>query len=218
MSVILEFTIDDEEFSFGRILARPPEMHLELERVVPTGGMVMPFVWATGGDHGAFEEQVRANPVVAELLALDRIDDSVLYRIEWAEQPTDLLEGIAETDGVVLEAAGNEKWAFRLRFLDHEGLSAFHNFVLEHNLPIHIDRTYTLTETSGHDRQFGLTQAQREALVLATERGYFDVPSEVTLDELAEELDITRQALSERIRRGNGEVLRQVLLSSAGDL
>ena len=217
MSVILEFTIDDGEFSFGRILARPPEMHLELERVVPTGEMVMPFVWATGGDHEVFEERVRTNPAVAELLALDRIDDRVLYRIEWAEQPTDLLEGIAETQGVILEAEGNEKWAFRLRFLDHEGLSAFHNFVLEHGLPIHIERTYTLTEGSGCGRQFGLTEAQREALVLATERGYFDVPSEATLDELAEELGITRQALSERIRRGNGAILREALLSSASD-
>lgn len=217
MSVVLEFTIGDEDFSFGRILERPPGMHLELERVVPTGEMTMPFVWATGEDHEAFEEGVRSNPAVAELLALDRVDDRVLYRIEWADQPTDLLEEIAETDGVVLEAEGDDQWAFRLRFLDHEGLSAFHNFVLEHGLPIHIERTYTLSEKAEHGHQFGLTQAQREALVLATERGYFDVPSEVTLDELAEELDITRQALSERIRRGNGAILREVLLSSAAD-
>lgn len=218
MSVILEFTIDDEEFTFGRILARPPEMHLEIERVVPTGEMVMPFVWAKGGDHEVFEEQVRADPAVAELLALDRIGDRVLYRIEWADRPTDLLEGIAETDGVVLEAKGDRRWAFRLRFLDHDGLSAFHNFVLEQGIPIHIERTYTLSEgldEPGH--QFGLTQAQREALVLAIERGYFDVPSETTLDELAEELDITRQALSERVRRGNGAVLREVLLPSDSD-
>ena len=218
MSVILEFTIDDEDFSFGRILARPPEMQIEIERVVPTGEMIMPFVWANGGDHEVFEEQVRAEPAVAELLALDRIDDRVLYRIEWADRPTDLLEGIAETDGVVLEAKGNERWAFRLRFLDHDGLSAFHNFVLEQGLPIHIERTYTLSEgldDPGH--QLGLTQAQREALVLATERGHFDVPSEATLDELAEELGISRQALSERIRRGTGAVLGEVLLSSAAD-
>ena len=218
MSVILEFTIDDEAFSFGRVLERPSEMHLELERVVPTGEMVMPFVWATGEDHEAFEEGVRANAAVAELQALDRVGDRVLYRVEWAEQPTDLLEGIAETDGVVLGAKGNDQWAFRLRFLDHEGLSAFHNFVLEHGLPIHVERTYTLSERTEHGHQFGLTQAQREALVLATERGYFDVPSGTTLDDLAAELDITKQALSERIRRGNGAVLREVLLSSASDL
>jgi predicted DNA binding protein len=217
MSVILEFTIDDENFSFGRILDRPPGMHLELERVVPTGEIVMPYVWATGGDHEVFEEQVRANSAVAELLALDRIDDRVLYRIEWATRPTDLLEAIAEAGGVVLEAEGDDRWAFRLRFVDHDGLSTFHNFVLEHSLPLHVDRTYTLSEETDHGQQFGLTQTQREALVLATERGYFDVPSGTTLDELAEELGITRQALSERIRRGNGTVLREVLLSSAGD-
>jgi predicted DNA binding protein len=217
MSVILEFTIDDDEFSFGRILERSPEMHLELERVVPTGKMVMPLVWATGGDHETFVDRVRANPAVAELLTLDRIDDRALYRVEWVDEPEDLLEGIATTGGVILEAQGDENWQFRLRFLDHDELSAFHNYVLEHGITIRVERTYTLTEETGRDEQFGLTQAQREALVLATERGYFDVPSETTLDELAEELGITRQALSERVRRGNGAVLREVLLSPATD-
>ena len=149
--------------------------------------------------------------------AFDRIDDRALYRIEWADEPEDLLEGIATTGGVVLEAQGDENWQFRLRFLDHDELSAFHNYVLDHGISIRVERTYTLTEETGRDEQFGLTQAQREALVLATERGYFDVPSETTLDELAEERGITRQALSERVRRGNGAVLREVLLSPAAD-
>jgi predicted DNA binding protein len=74
-----------------------------------------------------------------------------------------------------------------------------------------------LTEEIEHGYRFGLSQEQREALVLALRRGYFETPSEVGLDELAEELDITRQALSNRIRRGNRNVLRKVLLTSAND-
>ncbi|WP_157533205.1 helix-turn-helix domain-containing protein, partial [Haloferax profundi] len=45
--------------------------------------------------------------------------------------------------------------------------------------------------------------------------GYFETPSEVSLDELADELDITRQALSNRIRLGNEKVLYGALLSSS---
>ncbi|WP_217493319.1 helix-turn-helix domain-containing protein [Haladaptatus sp. W1] len=65
--------------------------------------------------------------------------------------------------------------------------------------------------------QFGLTQEQREALVLALNRGYFSTPSEITLDELANQLGITSQAVSNRVRLGTEKVLRSVLVSSASD-
>lgn len=215
MSVLLEFSIPGKEFQLGRVLSGPPEMHLELERIVPTGAMMMPFVWATGDDHDAFERKVRAHSTVADLLVLDVLGDSGLYRIEWADEPTDLIEGIARADAVVLEARGNGDWTFRLRFPDHDKLSQFHNYVIDRDIPIHIERTYTLTERTQRGHRFDLTAEQREALVLALQRGYFETPSAVSLDDLAEELDITRQAVSARIRRGNEKILHEVLLSSA---
>lgn len=215
MSVLLEFSIPGKEFQLGRVLSGPPEMHLELERIVPTGAMMMPFVWATGDDHDAFERKVRAHSTVADLLVLDVLGDSGLYRIEWADEPTDLIEGIARADAVVLEARGNGDWTFRLRFPDHDKLSQFHNYVIDRDIPIHIERTYTLTERTQRGHRFDLTAEQREALVLALQRGYFETPSAVSLDDLAEELEITRQAVSARIRRGNEKILHEVLLSSA---
>ena len=217
MSVILEFSIPAQEFTLGRVLAGPPAMHCELERIVPTGDMMMPFVWVTGDDHEAFAESVRGHELVEELLILDTVGESGLYRIEWTAVPTNLVDGIARTDAVLLQAVGNETWEFRLRFPDHDGLSGFHNYVIENGIPCHIERTYTLTETSESGYRFDLSQEQREALLLALQRGYFATPSEVTLEELADELNITRQALSDRIRRGNEQVLRRVLLSSVAD-
>ncbi|MFB6165276.1 MAG: helix-turn-helix domain-containing protein [Haloarculaceae archaeon] len=217
MSVILEFTIASDAFQLGAVLAEPPGLAIELERIVPTGDMVAPFVWVSGDDRAAFEKHVRSQPAVRELFALDRVGDSGLYRIEWEDHPTDLIQGIAEADAVILEGRRTDDWVFRLRFPDHEKLSQFHNFVLEHDLPIHIERTYTLTEETERGHRFGLTPEQREALVLGLHEGYFATPSEADLDELAAELGITRQALSKRIRRGNEKVLEGVLLSSTVD-
>jgi len=217
MSVILEFSVPSREFTLGQVLMGPPSMHCELERIVPTGDMMMPFVWATGGNQEAFAESVREHDTVKELLVLDTVGKSALYRIEWAEEPTDLIEGIARTDAVLLQGFGNGTWEFRLRFPDHDDLSQFHNYIIERGIPCHIARTYTLTETSKSGYRFGLSPEQREALVLALRRGYFATPSEVTLDELADELNISRQALSDRIRRGNERVLREVLLTSGRD-
>lgn len=46
MSVMLEFTIADEEFTLGRVLSSPPDMVIELEKIVPTGATIIPYlVW-----------------------------------------------------------------------------------------------------------------------------------------------------------------------------
>jgi predicted DNA binding protein len=52
-----------------------------------------------------------------------------------------------------------------------------------------------------------LTARQRETLRLAHERGYFEIPREVTLDDLADELGVSNQAVSERLRRGCTHVI-----------
>lgn len=218
MSVVLEFTTDGGQFTLGRLLSGPPGMHVEIERVVPTGAQIMPFVWVTGEDHDAFEAKVRDDPTVQELVALDKIGDSGLYRIEWKDAPSDLIEGIVNSQATVLEAQRNGHWVFRLRFADHDRLSEFHNYCTDHDIKIHIERTYTLSETTDRRRQFDLSQEQREALILALRRGYFATPRETALDDLASELDISRQALSNRIRRGNERILQNVLLSSMSDL
>jgi len=211
MSVLLEFTIDAAEFQLGQVLSPPPGMSLELERVVPTGSMILPFVWAIGPEYRAFEEGVRSHPAVESLTALERSGDQGLYRLEWEDASTELLAAFEESAAVILEARGNDTWEFRLRFPDHEHLSTFHDAVRDRDIHIDIGRVYTLAGPLEDGEPFDLTPPQREALVLAVRRGYFASPGEVQLGELAAELDITRQALSKRIRRGNETVLQSVL-------
>ena len=217
MSVVLEFSVDGTEFALGKVLSGSPAMRLEIERIVPTGTQIMPFVWATGTNHEAFEATVRESPQIAELLVLDKVKNSALYRINSTTPPEDLIKGIADSDATVLEAKGSEQWQFRLRFIDHDRLSTFHTYCTDHEIPIHIERTYTFSAEADQRRQFGLSREQREALVLALQRGYFATPSETNLETLADELDISRQALSNRIRRGNEKILEGVLLSPATD-
>lgn len=217
MSVLLEFTIEADAFQLGRVLAPPPGLRLELERVVPTGSMVTPFVWATGDDHHTFEETVRSHPDIESLTSLDRFEGRRLYRLGWHDSPTDLVAAFVRSDAVILEARGGDTWEFRLRFPDHHDLSTFYNAVREQEIPIHVGRTYTQVEPVESGQMFHLTPEQREALVLAVRRGYFASPSAVQLDELAGELGISRQATSKRIRRGNEAILESVLLSPDTD-
>lgn len=64
-----------------------------------------------------------------------------------------------------------------------------------------LDRIYNPT-TPGTGPWFGLTRRQRTTLELAVERGYYDIPRRCTTIELADELGISDQAVTERLRRG----------------
>lgn len=218
MSVIMEFTVESEGFSLGQALSGPPEMHVELERIVPTGNTVLPFLWVTGDEFEAFEERVRSHPLIEEFVALERVEASTLYRVQWRGDHNDLVGGITEAEGTILEAEGDEEWTFHLRFGTHDNLSTFYNYCTDHDIPITIRRTYTLSERTQSVRRYDLSQQQREALLLGLRKGYFDTPSEVSLSELAAELDISQQAVSNRIRRGTKKVLDEALLSSNADL
>jgi predicted DNA binding protein len=59
-----------------------------------------------------------------------------------------------------------------------------------------------------------LTTKQREALEVAMSGGYYEEPKETTIEELAAELDISRQAYSHRLKEAERRVFSQVLADS----
>ena len=215
MSVVADFTISGDTFELGRLLTFDAGANIELERLVPTGNEVMPYFWVEmpDGDFEAFERAVRADPLVRGLNALDRVGDETLYAIEWERIPESLIQGIVQTRGAILEGRGAAgHWRFMIRFPDHGRLTEFDEFLTEHDIDIQVDRIYTQTEDDQREYAYDLTDEQREALASAVRRGYFEVPRGATLSDLAEELGITRQAASERVRRGANAVLRGVLM------
>jgi predicted DNA binding protein len=213
VSVLLRFTVDADAFELGRVLAPPPGLSLELERVVPTGSGAVPFVWATGENHEAFVERVRAHETVESVTVVDRFGDRGLYRLRWREPATGLFGAIRRSEAAILEARGGETWAFALRFASTDAVQTFHAAVREPGLPVQVDQIRPPSGPEGDP--LGLSAKQREALTAAVRRGYFASPSEVPLEAIADEFGVTPQALSKRIRRGNEKVLRRVLLPSA---
>lgn len=215
MSVIVDFTIPAEAFSLGEVLATGPPIRIELERIVPTGDQLMPFFWADAAerDLDGFERAVRTSGAVVELVTLDRLDNARLYEVAWEPDPTSLIEGVVAADGTIFEGYGRDgEWRFVVRFPDHERITAFHNFLTEHAIAVHIDRIVSLTASERGGYAFDLTPEQREVLVRAVAGDYFGVPRGIDLTDIAEELDISRQAVSERLRRGADAILRKVLL------
>jgi len=215
MSVIVEFTLPAESFTLGVVLASGPDVSVELERIVPTGDLLVPFFWADAdeADLDAFERAVRARPEVTSLTALDRLVGARLYEVAWAPHEESLVEGLHHADGTIFEGrSAGGRWRFVVRFPNHAAVTTFHNFLTENDIRVHLDRIVSLTASERGGYAFDLTPEQREVLVRAVEGGYFQVPRGTDLETLADELGITRQAASERLRRGADAVLRPVLL------
>lgn len=214
MTVLVEFTLPAESFPLGRATSGDPDVLVEIERLVPVGSQRIPFLWATGDEFEQFERHLRDSDIVERVEPLTRVGDSALYSVEWHEGKEAFLNGIVDTGGTIVEGRGGTAWSFTVRFADPSDLKRFHQFYRAHDYPLDIDRIHAPDEADeADDPEFGagLSPAQRDALRLAIEGGYFSVPRETTLDEIAEELGISRQAVSERVRRGTESVLRRSL-------
>lgn len=62
--------------------------------------------------------------------------------------------------------------------------------------------TFDLTE---------LTETQRETLEVAVTNGYYDEPKDISLDALAAQLDVSKSALSRRLKRAEANLVSQVI-------
>ena len=213
MSTVAELSIPAPEFALAATLDEFPHVKFEIERVVAhETERVMPFVWATGEtDRESLDEALSADPSVENFTELAAFDDEWLYRMEWVEDIRIVLHILLDQEGTVLNADGrDEQWQLRILFPDRDSLSATYDFCREEDLSMTVERIY---ELGGENRdRYGLTELQHETLVAAVEAGYFDIPQQSTLDDLAADLGITHQALSERLHRGHKTLIENALI------
>lgn len=213
MSVIVDLTVPADAFAVGEVLSMEGQTRMVLESVVPLGDLAIPFVRVFGG-RDRFEESVRENPDVGEIRMVSEHDDEVLYAIEWDIGSEHFFEGIAEHRGTILEATGRRgTWSFELRFETHEGLSNFQSYCREAAIPIEVSALYNPTKPEAGP-WYGLTPAQREALSRAVTAGYYSIPRETTTKGLADEFEISDQAMTERLRRAIVNLVTSTLLVS----
>ena len=95
---------------------------------------------------------------------------------------------------------------------ERSGLSATSEYADESELTLDVKRIYGVDEFE--EARYRLTEQQHEALTAAVEQGYYDIPRETDAQELADELDISHQALSERMRRATKNLVTEALTTS----
>lgn len=212
MSVIVELQVAASAFELGRIVEIPPNTRVEMETMVPAGDRAVPLFWVYDANAELFEESIRDHPGVHDITRVDLFEDRALYAIDWQTELDHLFSAVIDAKGSIMNATGHaDPWLFEVRFPDHESLSTFKTALDDANIPFEVIRVYNPTKPDAGP-WYGLTPTQREALVLATESGYYDIPRTCTTVELAEQLGISDQAVTERLRRAIVNLVSHTLL------
>lgn len=213
MGTIAELSIPTAEFSLRDTLATVPDAEIEVERVAAhSEGRLMPFVWVRTAEFDRFEAALEEDPTVGEFECLSTLDTERLYRMDWLDATHLLVHAVLDADSTILSATGSDdRWRLRILFPDREALSAMHDHCQSAGLDFEITSIY---ELEGERRgQYGLTAEQYRTLIEGAERGYYNVPRDLTLGEFADSLDVSHQALSERLRRGHRNLIESALVA-----
>ena len=212
MATVAEFTLNSHEFPLGTVFTKLPDVTVQLERIVPDANGVIPYFWVRGTETDAIIDQFSSHPGVRDIELVDSVNDEYLLRCRWVSEHESVLDALVDPEVILLSAVGTkEQWTFEIRGESRKAIANFRIYCHQHDLPI------TLTELRALEpleAQHGLTEKQREALILAFEHGYFDSPRASTLQEIADELGITQQSLSSRLQRGNRRLIEQALIES----
>ncbi|QDX41217.1 helix-turn-helix domain-containing protein [Salarchaeum sp. JOR-1] len=207
MSLIAEFRLTGPGLVLRHARNAVPEVDVNVQHEVgidPQRPIL--FFWATpDGDADAsalddFHDAVAADGSVRDATVLDDLGDRRLYRVQIHEHHDTVLypayvELGAALVGLYSAASG---WKVEMRFPHRDALTDFRAACERNGVSFSLHRLY---QGVNENEPKGLTDAQREALRVAMALGYFGVPREAALADVADELDVSTQAASERVRR-----------------
>ena len=211
MSIFAEFDLPASTFALAETLDTLPEAVIEVERVVASEKLLTPYFWVANVSAEEFEAATESDPSVGDIRRLDTFDAAILYRAEWTENVDSIVFAYTQVDAVILDATGQQDvWEVQLRFDDRDQLTKFQVYCADNGFTFRIKRLHEVSNPHT-GRQFGLTEKQHEALVLAWEAGFFESPAETTLADIADDIGISQQALSQRIRKGQNSLVANTI-------
>jgi predicted DNA binding protein len=214
---IVRGEIPAEEFALYEGLRSLPSVEFEVERIVQSGEeAAMPLMWIRNAAPEAVEKAFEDDPSVEELELLSAFEDEQLYRMQWISEVEVVLQMLTNSKATITDAYGTDgRWYLRVLYPDRESLSKTVQFAEDNGLTVDVRAIRQLDgQPAG---RYGLTEAQFEALETAVEAGYYEVPRRTDQSDLADRLEISHQALSERLRRATGALIEDALLVGAAE-
>lgn len=216
MALVGEATLDTP--ILAATLDAVPDATLQLEEIRSLPDERLRFlVWASDCDFGAFESALATDETVRGFRRLTAVGDRRLYRFtltEAGEEASTYLAAAAADIVVLNLTVTADGMRVVARVPSREALRAYAEACQRRGVTFRLKRLYDEEEAAsdgGGGREFGLTESQRKALRCALDMGYFDVPRRTSVSDVADELDVSGQAVSTLLRRGQTNLLENTL-------
>ncbi|WP_254524332.1 helix-turn-helix domain-containing protein [Natrinema caseinilyticum] len=204
--IVAQLRLDHPDLFLRPTLGRARDVTVEPDYWIPAeSGGTLVFVTVYGTDFEGFETALETDSTITDPVLVDRYPDRRVYRVTLADRTVTFTPATAEARGRVLElSSSREGWLVQLRFPDRERLVAFNDYCRENDVSVTVDHLRVSDDQD--DGVVALTDKQQELLAVAHEEGYFDVPRGISQNELADRLDVSKSAISQRLRRAIGQL------------
>lgn len=211
--LIAKIELPAEAVGLATVLNELSTIVIEGEQLVPNWDDQLPYLWVTNCDHAAFEDAVADDSTVVTLQEVATFDSGNLYELEWAEPEQSLRAWLRQAEIPILEAEGfgeTQTWQLKLRIISRDQLTHLQEYCEEQDVAFELLRLYSLDAPKMG--QYNVSPKQREAMLTAYQMGYFEIPRGCKLSDVADDLGIAPRSVSERIRRGELNLLTNTLL------
>ncbi|MFC6962974.1 helix-turn-helix domain-containing protein [Halocatena marina] len=145
---------------------------------------------------------MRENQLSEKIHHLTEVDGRSLFEIRWSSDSDALVQPLIDSGADVLRAEGTAGvWEFRLQFRDRVRVATFRESCLDSNIQMQLNALYNPVVPVNHTDS-DLTDEQYDIIETAYRQGYWEIPQQITLDELAESIGISTDTASKRLRHG----------------
>jgi hypothetical protein len=222
MSLVAEFDIDCPALPLVDVARAVPAATMTLKLQFNHGRRPLFVITVTGGDRKTFERALDDTDDAGEYALLGVAGDTRRYQVHPAlsldEQLGDVLDDLSGLEELATAEATIERievtptgWTQTGWFADREAFDQFRAF-WQRNVGFRLHRL--TREGESEPPGDGLTDRQREALRIAYELGYFEIPRRATLEDVAGELDISASSASERLRRAQTQLIEETVATT----
>lgn len=214
-STLVRVRVPAESFILAETLAEIPNLRAEIQpAVLYSHGSEAPvrLLWAECDDFEALDSSIRSDDSLRNVGLVAALEERQewLFRTEWEPEAASL-PLLTAADAIILDARSHStEWEVRIFFSDRQTLSRAFEACRDRGTDIRILRVQEATNV-GRSNRTDLTSKQYEALVVAYQLGYYEIPREASGEAVAEALNISHQALSERLCRGHRNLIGSLL-------
>lgn len=205
MGFIAEVHLVHDDLALAPTIERHPDAALRYEYAASADGRRLQFV-SVFDEYAAVAESMASDHTVSQPTCVATFENRAIYRVALETDLEIVPDRCAESGLFVFTiTSGDRGWIARVYLPNRDALTAYRGWCRDRGISFRVTQLYD--SSSSDDGAYLLTDQQREILLMAYYAGYFDIPRTATQDDLAERLDISDSAVSQRIRRAVSELI-----------